>query len=143
MKGEIATVRALLEGGRCTLSIAGEYSGMPGGECSLRHVDSGGGDGHVPGTVPGDASRGTFWQRCWEQQRVRGLRVRWDAGALPELPQPWCSDFYISHLINPGSRWCLFTAYDYYLCFSSNIVSALKGNEHKGKYCTFSLLKFH
>lgn len=134
---------ALLENGRSTLSIAGEYRGVPGHERPLRRVDSGYGDGHMPGTMPGDASGGTFWQRRWEQQRVRGLHVPWDAGALPALPKPRCSDFYISHLINPGSRWCLFTAYDYYLCFSSNIVSALKGNEHKGKYCTFSLLKFH
>lgn len=61
----------------------------------------------------------------------------------PAPPNPQRLDFYLSHLINPGSRLCLFTAYDYYLCFSSNIVSALKGNEHKGKYLTFSLLKFH
>lgn len=66
----------------------------------------------------------------------------------PAPPQPRHLDFYLSHLINPGSGLCLFTASDYYLvcpilCFSSNIVSALKGNEHEGKYLTFSLSKFH
>ena len=80
MKGETAT-RALLEGGRCTLSISREYGGMSGEKCSLGHVD---GDGHVPRTVSGDVIQGDLLAE--KLGTAVGARVPWDR-VLPPVPQ--------------------------------------------------------
>lgn len=131
------------------MSAAGCWGTMLGDECSLGQVDGGDGSGHSPRTVSGDAIWGeTFWQRHRDGGGCQSYVPRGTWVLSPAPPEPRRLGFYSSHLINPGSRLCLFTAYDYYLacpilCFSSNIVSALKGNEHKGKHLTFSLLKFH